>query len=223
MIDHEYKRCRRVISWMLTAHATLRDRYVRRARLLTLVVLALSIIGLLLALANDDQQVSLLGLDGRLQIFLAALAAGTFFISLLDLVIGWPGRAAAHADAARQLGELKLLFVRAVEEQGSWGVPDKDLTSEYERVMAAIPPIPDMKAASLKALHNRKHEVFRRADQHPGAPVWWLRLQVLRDSVRSSAGPATPPSAAPMPDTLPASTPPTAAPPGPPGPPGTGP
>lgn len=217
MTDQEYKRRRRVINWMLTAHATLRDRYVRRTRLVMLVVLALSIIGLLLALANDDQQVSLLGLEGRLQIFLAALAAGTFFFSLLDLVIGWPGRAAAHADAARQLGELNLLFARAVQEQGSWGALDKDLTAEYERVMAAIPPIPDMKAASLKALHNRKHEIFRRADQHPGAPVWWLRLLVLRDSVRSSAGSAAPPSPTSLPGALPPETPPPAAPPGPPG------
>lgn len=76
---------------MLTAHSTLRDRYLRRSRGLTLAIVVLSIVGLALALANGDQRVSVLGLHGKLQIFLAWLASLTFFAGLLELVVDWRG------------------------------------------------------------------------------------------------------------------------------------
>lgn len=194
---------------MLTAHATLRDRYLRRARLLVLGVMAFSITSLVLALANDDQQISILGLEGRLQSFLAALAGVTFFVSVVDLVVGWPTQAAAHAEAAKQLGELNLVFARAEVENERWSVPDKDLAVEYARVMGAIAPIPDMKAASLKARHNRKREVFTLADQRPGSPTWWLRCTVLWRSMfgsqksRKAAKITAPPEADPVTPDLP--------------------
>lgn len=187
MTDEEYERRWRRIDWMLTAHSTLRDRHTRRSRLLTLTVMALSIVGLVLALANDDQQVALLGLSGRLQIFVAILAAITFFISVIDLVVAWPRQASAHADAARRLADLKALYARAVAANGMWAVPGIDLALEYDRVMAASPTIPEKKAISLKALHNRKRELFKRADAQPGAPIWWLRLLVLFGSFRGQA------------------------------------
>jgi len=159
MIAKEYDRRRRVIKWMLTGHSTLRDRSTRRSRALTLTVMALSIVGLMLALANGDQQVSILGLKGKLQIFLAWMAAATFFVALIDLVIDWRRRAWAHDDAARRLGELNGVYARAVEEGGQWVVEGVDLRVEYDRIMASIVPIPEKKAAGLKGLHNRKEEV----------------------------------------------------------------
>ncbi len=171
------------MKWMLTAHSTLRDRYTRRSSLLTLAVMALSIVGLMLALANGDQQVRVLGLEGKLQVFLGGLAAVTFLVSLVDLVVDWRRRAWAHGDAARRLGELSSLYARAVAENGRWIVEGVDLTVEYDRAMSSIVPIPDKKAAALKALHNRKEEVFRRADRKRGAPAWLLRLEVLIDGV----------------------------------------
>jgi hypothetical protein len=180
----EYKRCKRVIEWMLTAHSTMRDRYTRRSRGLTLVVMALSITGVLLALANGDQMVSILGLHGKLQVFLGVLAALVFFFSLLDLVVDWRQRAWLHKDAAERLGELSLLFRRARAVEGGWAVEGLALATEYERVMSALHPLPERKVMALKALHNRKRAQFTRADERPGAPAWWIRLTVLYDSFR---------------------------------------
>src|SRR4051812_24633304 len=104
MDEREYRRRRRVIGWMLTGDSALRDRYQRRARGLTLTVMGLSIVGLLLALANGDQQVSVIGLHGKLQVFLAWLAAVIFFVSLLDLVVDWRRRGWSHANSASRLG-----------------------------------------------------------------------------------------------------------------------
>jgi hypothetical protein len=187
MKEREFKRRRRVIGWMLTGHSALRDRYSRRTRGITLMVMALSIIGLLLALANGDQQVSVLGIHGKLQIFLAWLAGLTFFVSLIDLVVDWRRRAWSHQDGARRLGELSVLYGRAVEENGEWAVEGVDLTVEYDRTMAAIDPIPDNKAAPMKALDNRKRAVFTLIDERPGIPAWQAKLIVLRRSMRARA------------------------------------
>jgi hypothetical protein len=184
MTPREYRRCRRVMEWMLTAHATMRDRYTRRSRALTLAVMALSIIGLLLALANGNQHVSVLGLHGKLQVFLAWLTALIFFVALLDLVVDWRKRAWRHEDAAGRLAELNMLFRRAIEaDDGNWAVEGVDLAVEYDRVMAALHPLPERKVMSLKALHNRKRVLFTRADAYPGAPVWWIRVGVMRDGM----------------------------------------
>jgi len=173
------------IDWMLTAHSVLRDRFGRLSRGLTLAVIGLSIFGLMFALANGDQQVSVVGLEGKLQIFLAVLSGLTFFVGLLDLVVDWRRRAWMHEDAARRLGELKGAFLRAKEENGRRVLPGVDFAAEYERTMAGIAVIPDSRAAGLKARHARKVELFKRVDRHPGAPKLWLRLLVLRDSLTS--------------------------------------
>lgn len=179
----EYTRCKRVIEWMLTGHSTMRDRYIRRSRGLTLTVMALSIVGLMLALANGDQQVRLLGLHGKLQVFLAVLAALVFFVSLLDLVVDWRQRAWLHKDAAERLGDLSLLFRRARRTEAGWEVDGVELASEYDRVMGALHPLPERKVMSLKALHNRKRAQFTLADKNRGAPSWWIRWKVLRASM----------------------------------------
>jgi hypothetical protein len=180
----EYQRCRRVIEWMHTAHSTMRDRNMRLSRALTLVVMALSIVSLLLALANGDQHVSLLGVQGKLQVFVAWLAALIFFVSLLNLVVDWRALAWRHGDAAGRLGELNAVFRRAVPDaNGALAVEGLDLGAEYQRVMASLVPLPEKKVMALKALHNRKRATFTRADENPGAPAWWIRLQVLRTSL----------------------------------------
>jgi len=143
MEAHEYQRRWRRIDWMLTAHSVLRDRFGRRSKALTLAVIALSVAGLAFALANADQRVSLFGLDGKLQVFLAVLAALTFFVGLLDLVVDWRRRAWMHEDAARCLGDLKAKFARAVEKDGRHVVEGVELGVEYDRTMAAIVSIPD--------------------------------------------------------------------------------
>jgi hypothetical protein len=184
MDSTEYERCRRVIDWMVTAHSTMRDRYMRRFRALTLLVMALSIFSLLLALDNGNEHFSIFGVQGRLQVFVALLAAIIFFASLISLVIDWPARSWRHDDAAGLLAELNMLFRRAVtNDQDIYLVDGVDLASEYRRVMAKLVPLPEKKVMALKALHNRKRAVFTRADEIPGAPIWWIRLIVLRDSV----------------------------------------
>jgi hypothetical protein len=202
MNDREYKRRRRRIEWMLTGHSKLRDRYAWRSRGLTLTVMGLSIVALLLALSNGDQEVSVLGLHGKLQVFLAWLAALTFFVTIVDLVVDWRRRAWAHANSAKRLGELSVLYGRALrDDAGAWSVDGVDLAIEYERVMGSLEPIPDNKAAAMKAAANRNepgsqrrvnefsprgrggHRAAQPCDEHLSD---WRRAQTARRRCRLS-------------------------------------
>src|SRR4051812_29357100 len=107
MTESEYRKRARRADMMLSAHSWLRDRYYWRANALTLAVITLSAAGLTLALANGDQNVKLLGLSGKLQVFAAVLAAATFVVGLTDLVVNWRERAWGHALAVDRLAGLK--------------------------------------------------------------------------------------------------------------------
>jgi hypothetical protein len=169
---------------MLTAHATLRDRYSRCSTTLTLLIMALSVVGLVLGAAAENEAVSVRGRSVPLHEALIGLAAILLFIAVVELIVDWHRRQWEHGHAAKRLAELNALYRRAVLTDGEWNVADADLAGEYDRVMSSLIPIPDGKAAALKALHARKVEVFKRVDKQPGRPVWLLRLEVLYAGLR---------------------------------------
>lgn len=183
MDAREFRRRWRRIDWMLSAHATLRDRYRRRSQALTLAVIALSIIGLLFALSNGDSKVDLGVTEAKLQNFLAVLLALTFLIGLGDLIVDWRRRSWQHADAARKVAELKAQFAK-VGEANSVTDEGAGLLGAYDQTMADLVEIPDRQAAALKARHVRKVEVFKAIEAHPGAPRWWVNLYVMRAGMK---------------------------------------
>jgi hypothetical protein len=181
MEQSDYERRMRRIDWMLTAHSILRDRYKKRSQALTLAVIALSITGLVFALANGEQDLDLLGHQIKLQNFLAVLAALIFLIGLTDLVVEWRRQGWEHGEAARHLGQLKALYARAQSKEEIGGI---DLIEAYDETMAELVRVPDREAASLKAKHARKVALFKAIEEHPGAPRWWLTIFVTRSAMR---------------------------------------
>jgi hypothetical protein len=173
----DFSRRFRRIDMMITAHSVLRDRRRAWARLLTLSILGLSIVGLALALVAD-RKVTVFGLTARLQVWVGAISAAIFFLALVDLQVDWKGTARSHAEAADRLAELKAKFAGARVDETS-AESEVDLQQEYERTMAAIVPVPDRKFVRLKAKHLRKVEVSRLLDTRPGVPVLVLQLSVF--------------------------------------------
>lgn len=102
----DFERRFRRIDMMITAHSVLRDRRRLWARLLTLAILGLSIVGLALAFVGD-REVTALGVSARLQVWVGSISAGIFFLALLDLQVDWMGTARSHSDAAHRLAELR--------------------------------------------------------------------------------------------------------------------
>jgi hypothetical protein len=181
----EYRRKFRVLDQMLSSHAALRERYRRRSIGLILVIMGLSIISVTLAL-QDDHQVKVLFADLETKQWLALLAGTIFFLSILELVIDWRGKAWAHADAAHRLGELKGEFRRAEVNGVLVDTGGVDLDAAYDQTTAAIVEIPNSLFNRLKAKHRRKIAVSKLLDDSPGAPLLYLRWRVFREGIEQA-------------------------------------
>jgi hypothetical protein len=183
----DFRRRFGVLDQMLSAHATLRDRFRRRAVTLTLVTMAMSVAAATLAL-GDDRQLHILGLELETKGWLAILAGVIFFLAIVELVVDWRGRSWAHGDAARRLGELKAEFRRADVDGDRVETHGVDLAAAYEQVTGAIVEIPNGSFNRLKARHRRKVAVSKLLDDRPGAPVLLLRWEVLRSGLGAGEG-----------------------------------
>lgn len=188
MDPREYRRKFRVLDMMLSGHSSLSERYRRRSTALTLAIMVLSIAGGTLALQND-KSVDILGVTLESKEWLAGLAGVIFFLSLLELVLDWRGRACAHEDASTRLGRLKGEFRRAKVFNDRVCTDGVDLDLEYDQTTAAIVEIPNSVFNRLKAKHRRKIEVSKLLDESPGAPILLLRWRVFWDGVRTAAHP----------------------------------
>jgi hypothetical protein len=176
----EYRRKFRVLDQMLTAHSTLRDRYMGRSRTLTLLIMALSVAATAVAFVSGEKEVSLGFFSWHLQELAGLFTVVIFVLALVDLIVDWRRESWAHDDAAKRLGELKLRFRGATIAEEAVDTGGIDLAGEYERTMNAIVPIPDRHFLGLKAKHKRKIAVSQMLDTEPGAPIWLLRLRLLR-------------------------------------------
>lgn len=182
----EFRRKRRVLDQMLTGHSLLRDRYERRALVLTLLILALSIVATSVAFLSGDSTFSILGLRARVHIWVGVLTAIIFFLTLVDLRVDWRQRAGAHGEAARRLGRLKGLFRMATIRNGVVDAGGADLNGEYDNTMGQLPPIPDTRFLWVKAKHTRKVQVSKLLDKHAGAPLWYVRLLAMWHGIRDA-------------------------------------
>ncbi|MDX6608228.1 MAG: hypothetical protein QOF85_153 [Solirubrobacterales bacterium] len=172
---------------MLSAHASLSERYRRRSTALILAVMALSILSATLAL-QDDESVSIAIVDLSSTEWLAALAGVIFFLSISELVLDWRGRAWSHEDAVTRLGKLKGEFRRADVTHDAVQTDGVDLDVEYDQTTSAVVEIPNSSFNRLKAEHRRKVAISRRIDEAPGAPLWLLRWRVFRAGLKEPGG-----------------------------------
>jgi hypothetical protein len=192
----EFKRRRRVVDTMLTAHAILGERYERRARGLTLLIMGLSIVATGVAFISGESNATIGPFTARVQVWVGALTCVIFFLSIVDLLVEWRRRAWGHDEAARRLADLKALYRHARSEQGVTR-SDVDLIAEYDHAMDALEAlrvrIPDAKFNRLKARHWRKVELSKRISARPQRPLLLHRLDILREGLGAPPTPSGPP------------------------------
>ena len=112
-LDHEIARMYRVSDLMVTAHSTLRDRYLFRARFLEIVLLVGG--ALVAAFTFVDPAVARVMLPSNLPASVAVGLAGIgiFAASLVQMKMDWNGRAALHGRAAEAYLSVKHDLGRA--------------------------------------------------------------------------------------------------------------
>jgi hypothetical protein len=176
----------RVTDMMLTMHSILRDRLRRKALLLDLIILAGSAV--MCATSFIDRAV----LESSTAIGLSVAgvrgitAVSLFVVSLFSLRLDWKERAGRHSKACEALARLKS-GIRAWIGRGPLSGGEGTASSrepDYQAVMAQIEPIPESRFVALKAAHKRKVILSRMVDEHPAAPIWFLRVRLFaRDTI----------------------------------------
>lgn len=187
MAENEHERKRRVIDQMITAHSVLRDRFKRRAFFLSISLLTAAVVLNACVFVRDDVLTGF-GLDPkRANIVLGVASAFTFLISLIEVRVDWSGQSRLHEDGVKKLFRLKLALCK-LDEATQEDAPHKNekQNEEFERVMSEIVPLPEGEFNSLKARHRFKVELSKRIDQHPSAPLWWLRLRLRVEGFRGA-------------------------------------
>ena len=180
----ELERIRRVSDMLCTGHASLRDRFARRALILDLSFLALST--WLVALTFVEPQISLrltpFGLNS--QIWVGALSVATFFLTLVQFKTNWKGRADAYARTLDIYAEVKreagyLLAAGDIDEMSC-----RRVLSRYDLASAVGVAIPESEFLPQKRRHKIKVALSKHLDGHPSASLLLTRLRFwLRDNL----------------------------------------
>jgi len=188
MPETEIERQYRVVDQMLSIHSLLRDRYRRRALLLSCVLLAVAVI-LNACVFVDDATLTALGFrptNAKVAIGLASIAV--FLISIIELRVDWGGTANSHKSAAEILTVLKAKYRQQFDSaRKDDPAANQELTSDYARTLAELAPIPEAVFTRLKRHHLKKKLLSERISHNPGAPIFLLKFKIWWQGIRKLA------------------------------------
>jgi hypothetical protein len=147
--------------------------------------MTLSIVATGFAFLSTDTPITVGSTSLQLATLLGILTMLTFFLALLDLIVDWRGRAAAHDDATARMADLKGQLRGVTLSDDSVDAGDVDLRASYEHTMSSIVAIPESQFLAMKAKHHRKIALSKLIDVHPGAPLLYLRMLAVLHGLRS--------------------------------------
>lgn len=173
-----------VVGQMLSMHSSYRDRLERRAFWLSTLLVAASVFMTVLGFIEDGM-LSRVGLDpGAARFILGMIGVFMLVCSIADMRVDWRSVAGRHGEAADRLADLKAKFRKAhTETAGNDLKKNARLTTEYDKVMSDLPPIPDRWFNTLKAQHQFKRLFSQRISRCPKAPKCYLWLQLRIEGI----------------------------------------
>jgi hypothetical protein len=177
MQTNENERQYRIIDQLMTAHAVLRDRYARRARILNIGLLSLAIALNGFVFVSDDFLRIIFWNDlARVKAVLGLVSIGLLIFSIVEFRVDWEGQSRSHSEALGRLGRLKAKY----REVRSNKAPDRfdELTREYASTMETLPSIPERSFARLKAQHQFKRALSKQISKHPTVPAVLLAIRL---------------------------------------------
>jgi hypothetical protein len=186
-VTGELERIRRVADMLCTGHASLRDRYARRALVLDLSILGLSAWLASLAFVAPSLNLSLTPFRLDPQIWTGLLSVATLFLAIVQLKTDWKGRSDAHRRTLDLYAEVKreagyLLASGELEEQAC-----RRVLARYDMASAVGIEMPERFFLYEKRRHKIKVAISKHLDAHPGASILLTRLRFwLRDNFGKS-------------------------------------
>lgn len=188
MAESEFDRQYRVLDQMISMHASLGQRFNRRALVLTCGLLFSSALLCSLTFAPDSI-LEYFGIEAsKAKLLLGGFSALVFALSIIQLRVNWEHTGQKHSEAAKRLAPLKHRYRECQAKAGAEKeTMERSVSEEYARVMQELPQIPDRWFLALKAGHCFKRELSKAIDKHPTAPVWFLKLRLRCRGVIQSA------------------------------------
>lgn len=178
------EKIRRTADLMCSMHSRLRDIYTRRALILDVSILVLTLWLTSLAFVDPTLELKLTPLWIAPRVWTGLLAVLTFLLAVIQLRVDWKGLADSHGRAASSYGSLKLEAARVGSEIPSDVASLRVLLDRYQAVGETHAPIPEEWFLKLKRHHYMKVAVSRLIDNNVGAPLVWLRFGLVLNSMR---------------------------------------
>jgi len=175
----ELRRRYRIIDMMLTMHSALRDRNLRCALAIDILLLSFSLV-LCTTVFIDSEILSILKINPRsAKVVFGISSVMIFFLSLLSLRIDWKQKAEKHNSASEALSRLKSEYRELIKLNAEPNPQSiQKLTQAYNLILSGLPKIPESKFNKLKALHVKKVKLSKMISMHPGSSVLLLRLRL---------------------------------------------
>ncbi len=180
----ELERIRRVADQLCTAHASLRDRYARRALTLDICVLLGSAWLTSLAFIQPSLHQWIVPPNIEPTIWNGLIGFFIFCLVLIQLKTDWKSKAEAHSRSFGMYAEIKREagYILASSEQ----VPLREfqrLTARYDMASDVGAGVPEREFLRLKKLHKRKVALSKALDDRPGTFLFVERLKItIRDN-----------------------------------------
>lgn len=182
IVCRESERQSRVIDQMISMHSVLGNRYRKRHKYFTIILIVISVILATLAFGMSTTQYTLLGIQAQRTSWLGVLTLAIALLTVVGQIVDFQGKGQAHVDAARRLASLKSNY-RNSAMAGLRVEVQEQLTRVYDVVMSGLPPIPDNQFNQLKAAHLKKVAISKYLSAHPGASVRQARHAIGKNNI----------------------------------------
>lgn len=181
----ELERIRRVSDQLCSGHAGLRDRYLRRAVVLDLLILAAStwLVALSFVAPSVNKELAPFGIQPN--IWVGVLGTATFFLTIVQIKTDWKSRADAHRRTLEMYAEVKREAGYMLANEVFDELDFRRVLSRYDLVSAVGVEIPESEFLRQKKRHKMKVELSRYLDDSPFSSLSIVRFKLwVRDNFR---------------------------------------
>jgi hypothetical protein len=180
----EVRRIHRVSDMLCSAHASMRDRYSRKALLLDTAILALSTWVVALVFIEPHIGSALTPLHINPVLWIGFVSIASFFLSIVQVKVDWKGCSDKHAQALNMYAQVKReCSYMLASEHGLAKSDCHNILVRYEMAGSLGVEIAENEFLRQKARHLQKLEISRYLDTHPSASVILIRIKArLRDN-----------------------------------------
>lgn len=173
---------------LASGHAHLKERFDRRAVILDLSILGLSLWLTAIVFVDPRLNVKLTPFGMDSQLWVGLLGIFTFFLSMVQLRVDWKRQSDAHKRACDLYSEVKRECNHLLASDSELNEEDcKRVLARYGLVTDIGTSLPEPEFLRQKKRHLQKVAISRHLDTHPGASILLLRLKMLvRDNLRQT-------------------------------------